>query len=174
MNLRPSAPKADALPSCAIPRHSPSRHPAREAGVDWAATSAGIRLTPRTRRTHRLSRGRSSMVEPQSSKLATRVRFSSPAPPQQTRSDACLTWPGRSGCWAIRVFVPNPCPIVARLGRLDAQIVDHHPVEGVGDRAVPRSGRVLVDQSRSYAGVTHERHEFAGRRTRGGCPWRRS
>ena len=44
--------------------------------------TAGIRLTPRSTNpyTAGAARGRSSMVEPQSSKLTTRVRFSSPAP----------------------------------------------------------------------------------------------
>src|SRR5665811_2489349 len=42
----------------------------------------GIRLTPRSTGSYTtgVARGRSSMVEPQFSKLTTRVRFSSPAP----------------------------------------------------------------------------------------------
>jgi hypothetical protein len=46
--------------------------------------TAGIRLTPRSTNPYTAGtvRGRSSMVEPQSSKLTTRVRFSSPAPPE--------------------------------------------------------------------------------------------
>jgi hypothetical protein len=46
--------------------------------------TVGIRLTPRSVGTYTagVARGRSSMVEPQSSKLTTRVRFSSPAPPK--------------------------------------------------------------------------------------------
>jgi hypothetical protein len=85
LNPRPLAPKASALPSCATPRctgwckaqptrppGSPFGHRSRPAEKLAAGTLGQLR--------YRGACGRSSMVEPQPSKLAMPVRSRSPAP----------------------------------------------------------------------------------------------
>jgi hypothetical protein len=106
LNLRPSAPKADALPSCATSRADPepsrpapgeSRGPPRPSEEPTVTGTAGKwsehpgswhygrrngcdpAYARRQQGRRRLPRGCSSMVEPQPSKLATRVRSPSPA-----------------------------------------------------------------------------------------------
>ncbi len=82
-------------------------------------------------------RGRSSMVEPQSSKLATRVRFPSPAPPL-TRGYALLgrSWSGHMGSNVVRTALR--CRDGARFR----------------GRSEPRTGK--------YRGVAERRHARVG------------
>ena len=54
-------------------------------------------------------RGRSSMVEPQSSKLATRVRFPSPAPRRFSRSVSCGMPTGHRSAWTCSPRVHVAC-----------------------------------------------------------------
>lgn len=56
-------------------------------------------------------RGRSSMAEPQPSKLVMRVRFSSPAPPPEGQVRGMIPSPGPPHLWRIRQqVVPAKCP----------------------------------------------------------------
>jgi hypothetical protein len=98
LNPRPLAPKASALPSCATPRAPASADRSLRDHQDTSSATAHIpprsgqqvRLGPPR---HRGASGRSSMAEPQPSKLAMRVRFPSPAPPTAARSDMTLKQP---------------------------------------------------------------------------------
>ena len=94
MNLRPSAPKADALPSCATPRFQFTPDRTSTSSYDHPITDSKARFGTVCERRRHLWRSHSmscacrcsSMVEPLPSKQATRVRFPSSAP-----RDVCIS-----------------------------------------------------------------------------------
>ena len=94
----------------------------RPGGADRAAPGPKpVRYPVTARRDLRLpppSRGRSSMVEPQPSKLVMRVRFPSPAPLLQPRSGAVSSLPAPVGRGDRERRVPHTCHTGARLMRL--------------------------------------------------------
>ena len=101
-------------------RHSPPLSASHQSGRSHKCPiskrrTAGIRLTPRSA-SHYMAgtvRGRSSMVEPQSSKLTTRVRFSSPAPSKTVplkRLSTCLY-----GLEEVEFLLLNPMPGLSML-----------------------------------------------------------
>jgi hypothetical protein len=93
-----------------------------------------------------LPRGRSSMAEPQPSKLVMRVRFPSPAPTRRsrsTRSPAAELSRSRSPTTSL-------CPLRARSTRIVSRpaCVSEHLTHRRGDRLVPFPCRMLIDQRR--------------------------
>ena len=116
LNPRPLAPKASALPSCATPRCTdwcPAQLTRRTGSrVSHRSLPRPIRLPVRLG--HRRSGGvcgRSSMAEPQPSKLAMRVRFPSPAPQTRPRSEGLPPDLGLVVTRRSRVYVPDSCQI---------------------------------------------------------------
>jgi hypothetical protein len=121
--------------------------------------------------------GCSSMVEPQSSKLATRVRFSSPArnakgpQPQGFRGWGPSSW---------LQWIRAACPPPALRGREQRPggpvlVIQRAPITGlgfpldylvqpVGDLPSPLVRGVLVDQRRPHRRVPHALHQLASRR----------
>ena len=118
LNPRPLAPKASALPSCATPRAPASADRSLRDHQDTSSATAHIpprsgqqvRLGPPR---HRGASGRSSMAEPQPSKLAMRVRFPSPAPPHLPGETATLPDLGRGR----RFGLCHSCAITCHRGR---------------------------------------------------------
>jgi hypothetical protein len=97
-NRGPSAPKADALPSCATPRDAcrPLRTTGQQA-VGYASTNgaiAGSGTSVPWSSGRAVSCGCSSMVEPQPSKLVMPVRSRSPAPTAERQVRGTILQPG--------------------------------------------------------------------------------
>src|SRR6266702_3376325 len=118
------------------------------------------------------------MVEPQPSKLAMRVRFPSPAPPRNRRSNSLSymsamkraehgTSDGpHTGHKSRGSRVSGP---VAAVGLCLAG----EPAECFGDHLITVSGGVLVDHGRADAGVPETGHQFLDRcagYSTGKCP----
>jgi hypothetical protein len=170
LNPRPLAPKASALPSCATPRGDVKCM--RFARTDAVRLPRGGRARPVAGRWVRWwPRGRSSMAEPQSSKLMVRVRFPSPALSVPAQVSGIV---GRSRGFphlrqldlAYRYRATSPpgpgrrldrrrrrCPLPAPgFARLPSGLVGDPLVHPAGDLPVPLAGRVLVGQRGPHAG----------------------
>src|ERR1022692_3180997 len=110
-------------------------------------------------------RGRSSMAEPQPSKLVMPVRSRSPAPRKKPRS-AILTRP-RCRSWLSAVSRSGPhmghragtSGILMGLAALFASLL-HQRAESVRYRLVPVPAGVLVDQRGPGTGMTEPGHQL--------------
>jgi hypothetical protein len=132
----------------AVARERPEAHvssPAASRGVSALGDHAGT-LSVLTWREHRLRRacGRSSMAEPQPSKLVMRVRFPSPAPTQNPRSRAVSSSRPTTVKTPCPSFVPVACPIGSWL--CPSAWTRRTPPHGRSDPLIPFPSGVLVDQ----------------------------
>ena len=171
LNPRPLAPKASALPSCATPRgerqvyaslsdRAPRRSSAGRHAMDTrsAARRSGFSTLVRAPPVRPGARGRSSMAEPQSSKLTVRVRFSSPALSSFSRSGPIrLTLSDR---------ILRPCHWRASIRRRGSRSPTCRPVAPV--RHLAEHVRFILE----FAGLA--RIERIGLQTRRGPPRARS
>jgi hypothetical protein len=141
-----------ALHPVGSPKPTPGRPGTRRGTVRYAGAA-------------RPPRGRSSMAEPQPSKLVMRVRFPSPAPPQQPSSEPPRAPKGPPSRHASGLA----CPLRARCTRATSfppgadEGLAHSRCDGI----VSLPGRVLVDHRCPRAGVAHPFHQLAKASARG-------
>ena len=143
-----------ALHPVGSPKPTPGRPGPRRGTVRYAGAA-------------RPPRGRSSMAEPQPSKLVMRVRFPSPAPPQQPSSEPPRAPKGPPSRHASGLA----CPLRARCTRAASLPpgADEGLAHGRRDGIVPLPGCVLVDHRCPRAGVAHPFHQLAKASARGCC-----